>query len=188
MTTENGTDIGWNTCLCMPTGYATPHRQALDDILSGPASAYLLADARTEQTQLTQRCRDGEWQHEAVTCLKLALDQLGIECEAVPARTDMRRWFRLMAVLRNKTRGHGATRPEPAGLAAPHLARSIETFYQNFSIFERSWCYLYRNLSGKYRVSIIGGDSAPFEHLKRERNHHSKTAFTSNLIHPGLCL
>src|SRR5438874_11835238 len=40
--------------------------RALDDLLTGPASQYLLAEVRTEQTELTKLSRPGDWQYEAV--------------------------------------------------------------------------------------------------------------------------
>jgi hypothetical protein len=43
-------------------------------------------------------------------------------------KTDMKRWFRLFATLRNKTRAHGATLPEKCSLAAIELAGSIAAF------------------------------------------------------------
>ena len=70
----------------------------------------------------------------------------------------MKRWFRLFATLRNKTRGHGATRPSETGEVATYLFQSIETVYRNFKLFQRAWVYLYRNLSGKYRVTTLGND------------------------------
>lgn len=35
----------------------------------------------------------------------------------------------------------------------------------NNPIFQRSWAYLHRNLSGKYNVIMIGGDALPFRAL-----------------------
>ena len=141
--------------------------QALEDAVIGPASQFLLIDARTEQTELTKNCRSGDWQYESVTELKNALDELNIDSEEVPVKSDMKRWFRLFATLRNKTRGHGATLPGKTRLAATHLDRSIRCFYENHSLFGRPWAYLYRNLSGKYRVSPITENIQLFDPLKK---------------------
>lgn len=145
--------------------------RVFDDMLSGPASQYLLTAASTLQSELTASSREGEWQYESVKALKASLDHLKIDAEALPRKSDMKRWFRLFTTLRNKTRGHGALLPAEASTAAEHLANSIGLFYRNFSIFEKSWVYLYRNLSAKYRVSSISGDSSYFEYLKRETVH-----------------
>ena len=83
----------------------------IEDALSGPSSQYLVGDAQQEREQLTKPNVEGQWQFEAVSSLKRVLEMLRIDSEQVPIRTDMKRWFRLFATLRNKTRGHGATRP-----------------------------------------------------------------------------
>ena len=145
--------------------------KAIEDALTGPASQFLLADAREEQTELTRLCKAGEWQYDATAALKEALQDLAIDAEEVPVRSDMKRWFRLLATLRNKTRAHGATQPEKASKAAVYIARSIALVYGNFHLFRRQWAHLYRNLSGKYRVSVISESTSDFEFLKRERGH-----------------
>jgi NB-ARC domain len=141
--------------------------KALEDAITGPASQYLLAEARQEQAELTQLCRQGAWQYDSVVFLKAVAVHLGIEAEDVPLKSDMKRWFRLFATLRNKTRAHGATQPAKTATAAEHLAHSIDLFYKNFVLFNRSWAFLHRNLSGKYRVSRITDDDTPFEFLRR---------------------
>jgi hypothetical protein len=143
----------------------------LEDALIGPASQYLLIEARAEQAQLTQSCSEDQWQHACVASLKSALQYLGIESEEVPVKTDMKRWFRLFATLRNKTRAHGATQPAKTTKAAEYLSYSVDLFYRNFGLFSRPWAYLHRNLSGKYRVSPITDDAAVFEYLRSESTH-----------------
>lgn len=145
--------------------------RAIEDALTGPASQHLLLEARAEQTELTRLCLAGDWQFNAVSELKAALVHLGIEAEDVPVKSDMKRWFRLFATLRNKTRAHGATQPAKASQAAEHMVRSIDLISQNFSLFRRPWAYLYRNLNGKYRVSPITDDVTPFDLLKKGRDH-----------------
>ena len=141
------------------------------DALSGPASQYLIGEAQQERTELTKNCSKGEWQYDAVSYLKQALVALHVDAEDLPNRSDMKRWFRLFSTLRNKTRAHGATRPEDASDAAPHLFKSIDLICESFHLFRRPWVYLHRNLSGKYRVTTIGDDTEEFDNLKREANH-----------------
>src|SRR3989338_56048 len=140
----------------------------LDEVLIGTASQYLLPDARVEQAELTKNALDVDWQYLSVIELKSALDFLEIVSDEVPIKSDMKRWFRLFATLRNKTRGHGATQFTKTGKAAEHLERSISLFYQNFYLFRRSWVYLHRNLSTKYRVSPITPISDSFDFLKKD--------------------
>ena len=144
--------------------------RVLEDALIGPASQFLLAEAREEQSELTQLCKAGDWQYEAMSALKAALDDLGIDSEALPAKSDMKRWFRLFATLRNKTRAHGATMPASAAKVAEHIAKSMNLIYQNFRLFDRPWAHLYRNLSGKYRVSPITEEVSDFAFLTRTQD------------------
>ncbi len=141
--------------------------RVIEDALIGPASQFLLNEAREEQKELTQGCKEGEWQFDAVAELKAALHHLGIEAEEVPVKSDMKRWFRLFATLRNKTRAHGATQPEKTTVAAEHIAKSIELVYRNFRIFRRPWAHLYRNMNGKFRVSGITEATQEFHFLKQ---------------------
>lgn len=144
--------------------------RVLEDALSGLASQFLLVEARIEQAELTKLCKVGEWQYEATVALKGALSSLAIESEDVPTKSDMKRWFRLFATLRNKTRGHGATQPEKTAKAAELLRESLDLFVKNFKIFQRPWAYLYRNLNGKYRVSAVTDDVTCFSYLKKPQD------------------
>lgn len=141
--------------------------KVIEDALIGPASQFLLSEAREEQRELTQACSAGEWQYDATLALKAALKHLQIDSEEVPVKSDMKRWFRLFATLRNKTRAHGATQPEKTTIAATHIAVSIGLVYQNFRLFRRPWAHLYRNMNGKYRVSGITEDVTDFNFLKQ---------------------
>lgn len=144
--------------------------RVLEDAITGPASQFLLAEARVEQSELTKLSQTGDWQYDAIVALKIALDHLGIESEAVPVKSDLKRWFRLFATLRNKTRAHGATLPESAGNAVVHIEKSLNLIYKNFRLFRRPWAHLYRNLSGKYRVSAITEDVSDFMYLTRTQD------------------
>lgn len=141
--------------------------KALEDALIGPASQFLVADIHPEQMELTKAFRSGDWQFDAVAELRKALDHLQIEGEEVPNKSDLKRWFRLFATLRNKTRGHGATQPGMAATAAEHLEKSIRLIYSNLNLFKRDWAYLHRNMNGKFRVSPISETAVQFDYLKK---------------------
>ena len=145
--------------------------RALEDLLKGPASQFLAVEAYEEQKQLAHSQGGDAWQCKSVKLLSDVLDGLGIESEKVPFKTDMTRWFRLLVVLRNKTRGHGAFRSSKFSDVSESFGRSLDIFYSNFSLFHRPWAYLHRNLSGKYRIAKIAGDCSPFEYLKSESHH-----------------
>jgi len=145
--------------------------RVVEDALTGQAAQFLIAEARNEQAELTRLTRKGDWQYDSVAALRATLELLDIDAEALPVKTDMRRWFRLFATLRNKTRAHGATQPARASVAANDLAKSIQLFYDNCSLFSRPWAYLHRNLSGKYRVSRITQDGGAFDFLAKQSDH-----------------
>jgi len=84
-----------------------------------------------------KKCKVGEWQYDSVIALKAALDELGIESETIPVKSETRRWFRLFTTLRNKTRGHGAIQSTTAGRAVEYLAKRINLSYSNFSLLNR---------------------------------------------------
>lgn len=144
--------------------------RVLEDALAGPASQYLASEAREEQRELMQLCKVGEWQYDANVAIKAALKELAIESEELPVKSDLKRWFRLFTTLRNKTRAHGATLPESAAKASTHIAASIDLIYRNFRLFKRSWAHLYRNMSGKYRVSAISGEASDFSDFKSRQD------------------
>lgn len=145
--------------------------RALEDTLSGPASQFLLTEAHADQAELARLSATGSWQYHAVASLKSALSLLSIEAEEIPVKTDLKRWFRLFVTLRNKTRGHGATPPSKAALAINDLEKSIETVRLNLALLQRPWADLYRNYSGKYRVTPISADTSVFDPLRRESTH-----------------
>jgi len=131
----------------------------LEDAISGSASQFLASEARQFQAEFIKVCKSGEWQYDATKKLKETLNSLDIKGEELPKQTDLRRWFRLFATLRNKTRGHGAMRPEQATEAAVLLNDSITTLTKHCGIL------------GRYRISPItkfGPD--PFSALKRKND------------------
>ena len=144
--------------------------KVIEDALTGPASQFLLVEAREEQRELTQLCQVGQWQYDATAALKAALEHLDIEAEEVPVKSDLKRWIRLLVTLRNKTRGHGATLPEKTHRASEHIAKSIEHIYFNFHLFRRPWAHLHRNISGKYRISNITDNVGEFDFLKQAQD------------------
>jgi hypothetical protein len=138
----------------------------VDDILTGPASQHLIEQSREEQRELTGKNIAGTWQFEAVSLLHSCICINEPEYEKLPTRIDGRRWLSIFAMLRNQTRGHGAPHSETCSQLCAPLERSIHIFTENFRLFKRPWAYLYRNLSGKYRVTKITQPSSEFDSLK----------------------
>jgi hypothetical protein len=51
------------------------------------------------------------------------------------------------------------------------LEASISTLTDNLLIYRAPWAYLHRNLTGKYRVITVAGDTSSLDYLKREKEH-----------------
>lgn len=141
--------------------------KAIDDMLVGPASQYLAVEYREFQTELMKKTSEDEWQHTAVSELILTLEKLNLTVELLAGKKDLKSWFKLFTELRNKTRGHGAFVTDRASEAAIHLEKSIYLIILNLKLLNIPTAYLRRNLSGKYRVTEIGGDVQPFGVLKK---------------------
>lgn len=145
----------------------------LDDAITGPPSQHFVAAARESQQALAQPFGPSAdtWQRRAVLLLYVVSRILD---PAVPdvsgQRISLRLWVRQFAWLRNRTRGHGAPRPATLSNICVNLRASIDLVLDNAPAFQRDWSYLKRNISGKYRVSVIGGERGPFSHLVRDTN------------------
>jgi NB-ARC domain len=140
--------------------------RAIDDTLTGPASQHIVPSARDDRRVLTERVGPESWQYTAVGQLAEVLRCIDSNYPGVASRLALRSWFTSFAELRNKTRGHGAPTSALCSRVCPQLEQSIELLCSHIPFFERSWAYLHRNLSGKYRVLEVGGDPSPFTHLK----------------------
>jgi hypothetical protein len=51
----------------------------------------------------------------------------------------------------------------------PPLESSLHLVTENFSLLNREWAYLHRNLSGKYRVTKLSDEASQFDPLKGSR-------------------
>jgi len=147
--------------------------KTIDEILVGPTSQILSSSIREfEFKELTQRVSNGSWQYDALTLLENCLDSFYIQHEKLGAKAPLRLWFNSFTYLRNKTKGHGATKLEPCSEVCPMLYKSICIILDNLSLFSRPWAYFYRNLSGKYRISYLTEGCTEFDYLKRENKEN----------------
>ena len=140
--------------------------QALDEVLVGPPSQQLLEAASDDRRSLTEKFTSGTWQHEAVQRLYEVLRTVASGVEQPTIKVPLRHWFAGFANLRNKTRAHGATTPATCARLCPLLEQSIKMVIDNLPLLQRPWAYLHRNLSGKYRVVSLGGNTSSFDQLK----------------------
>ncbi|MDQ3658139.1 MAG: NB-ARC domain-containing protein, partial [Actinomycetota bacterium] len=140
--------------------------QAIDEVVVGPTSSFLLPEARDDQRQLTQNQTPASWQYESVALMQRCLNALNLNSEGTSKKIPGRRWFSDFAFLRNKTRGHGAPPSRRQAEASPYLEESIRLLVDNFLLFQRPWAYLHQKLSGVYRITGLTPDVTQFEHLK----------------------
>jgi len=146
--------------------------KSIDEILTGPPAQLLSPGIRDlELKQLVQRATEGDWQFEAQKLLFETLGAFNIPHTPLPIKSPLRSWFNNFSLLRNKTKGHGATTIQPCSIAIPLLEKSINLIVSNFNGFKRPWCYLHRNYSGKYRVTYINDRTEDYNYLKNEANH-----------------
>lgn len=137
----------------------------VDETLTGPAAQYIIEEAMDERRQLTEK-KQGSWQHEAVMLMFSCLKVVDSDIQELPIKVDARKWFELFVRLRNKTRGHGAITGEQCNRIVEALEESIELVSTNYLLFQRSWAFLFKNRSGKYRVSKMTPLANEFEFLK----------------------
>ena len=143
---------------------------ALAETVNGPPSQFLITSALEHRNEINRRCSSDSWQYEAVNSLAQSLKQLGINSRLSLRKPSCLEWVETFAVLRNKTRAHGAQPSSQLGDVCHLLEHSIELVAQNCTLLQRPWAYLRQNLSGKYRVTKLGGDQEPFKPLKLTRN------------------
>ena len=140
--------------------------RALNTILVGPSSQFFLPSSSQVISELTERVGPGDWRYSAVTSMKKAAEEVGAEAN-IGRRVALRQLFEIGVQLRNRSRGHGATTTQQYSQASPHLHSALTALTDNLSLFALPWGYLHQNLSGKYRVSPLCGDTSCFEYLKR---------------------
>ncbi len=98
--------------------------------------------------------------------LQEALEGVYSDAQPMGRKVYLRAWFTKFVELRNKTRGHGAITPATCASLVRSLRSSIELLLENTPLFRLPWAYLHRNLSGRYNVIELGGDTSCFSELK----------------------
>lgn len=143
--------------------------ETLNAALTGPAAQYFLPSTSRIRRDLAERVAEGDWRYTVVRYLHDVAQQFGLEPQKA-AKVALRQFFELGVAIRNRTRGHGAPTSSNCSYACPLLADAIDHVLSQIELFRVPWAYLHRNLSGKYRVSRLLGDSSPFDYLKRTRD------------------
>lgn len=165
--------------------------QSIVEIITGSAADFLVQSvAETEKVELQSKKISGSWQETALNSLQDCLSYLNIDGNAVTSKSNLLIWFTNIALLRNKTKGHGSITASQCSQVCPSLEDSINSIANNLSVFQRSWAFLHQNLNGKYRVSLFSGSPTPFEALKKTTGHsfdNGVYCFTDRIRKVELC-
>ena len=142
----------------------------LQETLTGRPAQFIKNSARTHTAVLNQRVGADDPRHKAVTSMRDACEAVGLK-EQLGAKVALRKLLELGVAFRNHTRAHGATTIDQASAACPHLLEAVRGLQETTSFFHLPWVHLHRNYSGKYRVTDLLNDSAPFASLKSESQY-----------------
>ena len=138
----------------------------LDEALNGPAANFFLPASRSIVKELKERVGPEDWRHSAVTALKNGAAEVGADVQ-LGSRVPLRKFFRISAEIRNRSRGHGAPTTRQKSRACPKLEEALLAVCEKLQLFQHEWAYLHRNVSGKYRVSPLTGKTENFYPLTK---------------------
>lgn len=150
--------------------------RVIDQILTGVPAQHLMSEAHEEAKQLTERHKEGTWQHDSVVLLDQCLKVIAPNSEQLPKKISGRHWYNIFAALRNKTRGHGAVPSGRLSAICDDLHNSLCLVADNFRLFQRGWGYLQQTLRGKYRVTRWNDSAESLNFLKTREGIPHKLA------------
>ena len=142
---------------------------ALNKALVGPRTQFFDSNWRGLVRDLSERVGSEDWRYSAVTNLNQAAEEVGAATQ-LGRKVALRQFFDIGVKIRNRSRGHGAPTNDQCGQSCPRLAAALDAVVGGLKLFELSWVYLHRNLSGKYRVSPLLNDASSFSYLKSMRD------------------
>ncbi|MCY4558832.1 MAG: hypothetical protein OXF79_21120 [Chloroflexi bacterium] len=161
----------------------------LNDALTGPAADCLRYDAKPLTSALTQRVTVDDSRYDAVAKTLDAAIAVGATPERLGRKAALRQMLHLGSHFRNSGRGHGATTLDQSSQACLPLSIAISILQEKTPFFSLAWVHLHRNRSGKYRVTPLLNDSAPFHYLRTEHQHRLSNGlyiFLSEPVHVPL--
>ncbi|HEV2247759.1 MAG TPA: NB-ARC domain-containing protein [Terriglobia bacterium] len=143
--------------------------ETLNAALSGPAAQFFLPPSQLLVRNLTERVSAADARCAAIRIIQEAATQLGMQVD-LGSRAAVRQFFEIGVGIRNRTKGHGATTADQCSRLSPLLAEAAELLVANLELLKIPWAYLHRNISGKYRVIPLLGESSPFDYLRKTRD------------------
>lgn len=143
----------------------------IEEVLTGISSQFFNSSVNHLQRELTERLGAGTWQYKSIALMINCLKIVEPTIEDISTKVSCKTWFSLFAMLRNKTRGHGADPSDIYSSLCPSLNASIKLIVENYSLLNTiQWAHLNRNLSGKYKVSDISTTATDFHYLRTDRD------------------
>ena len=146
--------------------------KCLQTALLGQPARFLRDGTQHIFRDLTERAGGSDWRRSSVTAIHEASLAVGTPATAIAVKSPLHQLFDIGVRLRNRSRGHGAPTATQCSAACPHLLEACDLLVENLALFRVPWVYLHRNLSGKYRVSPLLNDPAPFDYLKSTTQFH----------------
>ena len=141
----------------------------LQSALTGPSAQFFRPKTIHIARDLTERVQEGDWRYCVVKNISVTSELLGLDAK-ISSKVALRQFFEFFVAVRNRTRGHGAITTEKCHEICPLLNEAITLLWDNCEVFQHDWAHLYRNLTGKYRVSSMMGSCIQFEHLKSSKD------------------
>jgi hypothetical protein len=161
------------------------------ELLTGPRSKLLCAEACRVAEQLTALSSGTIWYRSAYESLYAALHLLYPEFDKPPKQTSFVHWLLLMSELRNKTK-HGAQLPIARNAALPFLEKSVAAVATGCPLFDWQLVHKGQELSGRMKtvpltdpvVTTLTAEiaAAPFQpgvHLILERARPVRLLFSN---------
>lgn len=147
--------------------------KVLQEVLTGPAYALLAEPFQEAVNSLNKSYPTGDrsWQCRSTEKAIEALRVVRPEVSAAP-KVRAQQWPDYIAMLRNRTRGHGALTQTRAAQMWPALKESVLAFAEGFPLFQAEWAYLHRNNSGKFRVVPISDCPSSLDYLKSSTQYN----------------
>lgn len=143
----------------------------LNTALTGPSAQFFIPSTTHVARDLTERVAETDWRYQAVSKLSNVALRFGLDAK-IGNRVALRQFFEVAVAIRNRTRGHGAVTTAECNAVCPELEDGLNLLISNHQLFNHEWAHIYRNLSGKYRVSPLLGECKDFEYLKSARDEN----------------
>lgn len=157
--------------------------EILTTAIRGPSSQLIIDEALSIAHELIDRVSKDDWRFGVVARLSEICKDLRIEA-SIGQKITLAQYFEFGTSLRNRTKGHGAITGMQCNSICTKLSEANNLVLNNLTLFKFHFAYLYRNLSGKYRVTPLLGDCVQFSYLKRTKDESYTNGVYLFVDHP----